>query len=448
MNLPSQLNRMGRKLLYTKEMQQRDSALLGGGDDENPILENPGDPNTQQTDWRALHDIISLVSAPQENAPQTAQPQPGAIAQPVNNALAIQSPPTTETQPPADVNLTNFRNSFFGTPAQEQSYNELFPAQNSAQLPMELTASPQDLSQQQSTWDSLEPVDQLPRASKEKNTDRIMSEIEEKQNSPAVRESSMPKRLGSGLWNAFKLWGEKGAPGGLPGLLGALATGGTAFAVSPDMQANFKKEQGLQKLWGEFGQSAKIEEWQAKQAKTEAETNWQNQRPIIENRKVDVSQAKAEADAKYKDEQIKLGTQKANELKIYRDAIIDLKERGADQNDEKIKLLEATLEERKRANREAEKDKDLDRDARIKVAEIINQGKIAVANIQQDGQNNRTMIDSADKARAVLASIEKQGLIEQSKNGWSNEETRKRIDEKKKAVLDGLSQEVKSSLNQ
>lgn len=116
------------------------------------------------------------------------------------------------------------------------------------------------------------------------------------------------------------------------------------------------------------------------------------QTPQIKQQEVDIKQQKVDTDKEYKQDVIDLGTKKANELKVYREAILELKQSGVDQADKRIKLLEDTLEERKRSNVEGEKDKDLDREARITVAKILNQGKVQVANINQQGALQRQQI--------------------------------------------------------
>lgn len=127
-----------------------------------------------------------------------------------------------------------------------------------------------------------------------------------------------------------------------------------------------------------------------------AQTNAAIEEPILKRYKVDVTRLKNEADAQYKNEVIALGKRKADELKIFRDAQIELKARGADQYDVRLKQLESAMEEAKRRNTEAEKDKDLDREARITVANIMASAqkygvdsRANTAAMQEQGRNRR-----------------------------------------------------------
>lgn len=130
------------------------------------------------------------------------------------------------------------------------------------------------------------------------------------------------------------------------------------------------------------------------------------QKPGLEKYKADTGRMRAENDLLYKTETIALGKRKADELKIYRDAIVELKEKGADQYDVRLKQLQEVIDESKRRNQEAEKDKDLDREARITVAQITAGSRERVANINQGGQNYRTEIKNDNDGKATLVAID------------------------------------------
>lgn len=102
------------------------------------------------------------------------------------------------------------------------------------------------------------PIEQKPKS----KSAQMLDEINAAQEAPIKKEKSFGKRLGSGLWNAIKIWGASGGQGGLAGLVGALATGGIGFALSPDLQGDFKKQQNVGKLWNQYGTQVKAEDAQ------------------------------------------------------------------------------------------------------------------------------------------------------------------------------------------
>jgi hypothetical protein len=146
------------------------------------------------------------------------------------------------------------------------------------------------------------------------------------------------------------------------------------------------------------------------------------QRPALDAKKAEILQMRADTDKWYKTEQVALGTNKAAELSVYRNAIVDLKERGADSTDARIKLLEDTLDERKRATGEEEKDRDLQREAIIKVAQINAGSRENVANINSgDKAADR---DLRTKLAGITDNTKKKGLVQTSLDRWTANETK------------------------
>ncbi len=117
------------------------------------------------------------------------------------------------------------------------------PAANTADLP----ATP------------VAPVNQKPQS----ESARLLGEINAAKQQPAQRESGFWNRLGSGLWNGFLRWGETGGAGGLAGLAGSMGAGGIGFGASPEMHGEFKKQQGINRLWNQYGQAVKAEDAQS-----------------------------------------------------------------------------------------------------------------------------------------------------------------------------------------
>jgi hypothetical protein len=117
-----------------------------------------------------------------------------------------------------------------------------------------------------------------PNAATRGTAQDILNEISAAEQSPAKREKSLFKRLGSGLWNGFKMWAENGGQGGLLGLVGAVGAGGGIFAASPEAQGEFKKQQNINKMWSRFGNRSKAETALAGNARRDALTNQGQQR--------------------------------------------------------------------------------------------------------------------------------------------------------------------------
>lgn len=187
--------------------------------------------------------------------------------------------------------------------------------------------------------------------------------------------------------------------------LGAGAAGGVEGGVTGTVDENFMHDRRLAKLGGDVSTATAMEKQDQELQKGAYANAIAAQRPILDRRKVDAASLRADSDKTYKENQAALGVRKADELKIYQDAIVDLREKGADQNDKRIKLLENTLDERKRSNSEAEKDKDLDRDARIKVANIMSDTNLQTTGMRIksaegiNAANNRVRISLQQNAQ-------------------------------------------------
>jgi hypothetical protein len=153
-------------------------------------------------------------------------------------------------------------------------------------------------------------------------------------------------------------------------------------------------------------------------------------KPEIMQKGADTARLRAEADAEYKSAMAELGAQKARDIREYREAIIKLREQGVEQGDARIRLLEKRIEETIRHNKVSEEDNDLNRQSREKVASMKESGATA-----RKGMSVGTI--SADKARAVLASIDKTA---------PKGATAEMIQQKKDNYIKTLSPEVKRAL--
>lgn len=198
--------------------------------------------------------------------------------------------------------------------------------------------------------------------------------------------------------------------GGLGGALGGAIAGTVRGAIDRNYDDKMQNEMFVRpRLEAQVQRERADAAYQNQVRLDNARATAMEIKPIQDQERIDIQRLKTEADAEYKTNQTALGTRKANELKIYRDAIIELKSKGADQNDKRIELLEKQFEEAKRRNAEAEKDKDLDRDARITTAQIMAGSRLAVARennatrrdialIQRDFQREKMQYEAAVKA--------------------------------------------------
>jgi len=97
-------------------------------------------------------------------------------------------------------------------------------------------------------------------------TERTSSEIERLRNS-RPREHSFGKRLGMGALAGLAEWSRAGGPGGLLGGLASVGTAATIFAASPGAEGEYRKAQKMQGLFGQLGQQQAVEAHQSQMQK-------------------------------------------------------------------------------------------------------------------------------------------------------------------------------------
>lgn len=251
-------------------------------------------------------------------------------------------------------------------------------------------------------------------------SEQKLGQLQDYQNNPVVNND---KGFGGRLWDIVKqaiyAGGQQVAANGgrfNAGTIGALGVGALEGGFNPKVDEIRKRQFDINQERIRLGGLQQQQDFNSQQALKNAQIGIANQKPAIEQQKVNIAQQKAETESIYKTETIALGKRKADELKIYRDAITDLKERGADQYDVRLKQLQDTIEEAKRRNKEAEKDKDLDREARIKVAQILLQSRVDVANINQTGANDRNQANIQANKEKLTALIEQRNQALANKN--------------------------------
>lgn len=215
-------------------------------------------------------------------------------------------------------------------------------------------------------------------------------------------------------WDSVKTGLLGAGKGFLQGGLGGAIIGGGAGAIRGALDRNadekfINENITLPRLAQTAGVARDAETNAVRIEGQQRQNDWLAVRPQIEQQKADTQVFRAEVDREHKQNQIALGTKKADEIRVYHEAIVNARERGLDQNDSRIKLLEKQIEETKRRNTEAEKDKDFDREARIKVAQIMSQTQITTTGMREQGQNNRQQIAiSAQQKLTELKNLQEQ----------------------------------------
>lgn len=192
-----------------------------------------------------------------------------------------------------------------------------------------------------------------------------------------------------------------GSQGGLPGVIAGGITGGIRGAVDRNadeklISRNFKQPALREKVEMEreaetFGQQSRLKD---------ANIAIAEQKPDINQQRADIAEFKAINDAQYKNETLALGKQKADDNRKDRERIFQLRQRGADQTDMRIKLLEQQIEERIRSN---------------KVREA--QGQQRIDNTQSNQSANRAQRETEFQQRlaAKMTADSQKGLLNKQK---------------------------------
>lgn len=163
------------------------------------------------------------------------------------------------------------------------SSDEPVPLQNSANLDLSQMSEPQGrepvvgdqqgLSEPQS--ESLRP----------RTSEDVYNDLQDAKQNPEVKEHSLGKRILSGLWNGYKLWGQ-GGDSSVGSLIGALAMSGIGSAKSPEYLAELKRTGRENKLLGEFGQLSAVEGARRSGQLQQAQLDYTKQKPEIEREKI------------------------------------------------------------------------------------------------------------------------------------------------------------------
>lgn len=124
---------------------------------------------------------------------------------------------------------------------------------------------------------------------------------------------------------------------------------------------------------------------------------------------------KLEIDKEYKGNLVTLGKQKADDVKVYREAIIDLKNQGVRQGDERIKALNKRIDETIRHNQATESQQKINEEGRNSRNTELITGRKEIAAAQIGSQMQRQQISiQAQKTLKEMELASKSGNLERA----------------------------------
>ena len=148
-----------------------------------------------------------------------------------------------------------------------------------------------------------------------------------------------------------------GAAGGPIGML----AGGLNAGMDRNYLEKRQDRKDLQDLVPKLKYQQDQEKYQQEQKQRDLQNQYLAVKPDIAQQNADTSQIRANtaadaaaAMAEYRSNLITLGKQKADDIKAYRDQILQLKQQGIDQNDTRIQMLQQKIDETVRHNKAAE----------------------------------------------------------------------------------------------
>lgn len=149
-----------------------------------------------------------------------------------------------------------------------------------------------------------------------------------------------------------------------------------------------------------------------------AQTSVLVQKPDIDRAKIDAQRQRDQATAEYHNNLVTLGKEKADNIKAYRDDIIDLKQQGVDQNDTRIQQAQQRIDELIRNNK----------------------AKNAQAATNEQGKNNRFNTGQQNKAALATAKMQFELAMKQYQTATGADKTAAQINynNARTAYLDAL----------
>lgn len=151
-------------------------------------------------------------------------------------------------------------------------------------------------------------------------------------------------------------------------------------------------------------------------------------RPDIMQQDADTRAMRAVADAEYKDNLISLGTQKANDVRSYREAIIELRKQGVAQNDRRILALEERIKETIRHNKATEAQQKANEDGRNTRAANTQAGIASrSAGVADRAKQRLSQMNEGQKKAAINKAVDR--WMQQNKGATPEQiaETRQRL---------------------
>lgn len=207
-----------------------------------------------------------------------------------------------------------------------------------------------------------------------------------------------------------KLTTDSAAPANKQGKLAQIG-----WLATQGIQKYFNPQQDIQ-LLGNAKKANRVAQDERYLAPLE-QTMQNQQRQGLQNANIGIAQIKPEimqadantralkqqADEEYKGNIIKLGVEKAKSIKEYRDQIVDLKTRGADQNDERIKALNRRIDETVRNNTATE----AGRNSRATSGQTAATKRVQLAGQLKQGLAEYNAAEKSKNVEAMAAAREK-----------------------------------------
>lgn len=198
----------------------------------------PSVPALQWGGWRRLGGYVEpyKVYITGEDGPEAIVPlEPAMVVPNPNTQTAVAAAGSGDTPPPVYRPLTTTPPAVPAPVYQQSVQSELNPAVS------EMPDASQNAADNQRPpslpYVALSPAQQV----RQREIDYLNA-----QTAQAPRQPKFWNRLGSGILDGLRAWAQAGAPGGIGGALGAIATGGTLFAASPKAQGEYQKFQNVQ----------------------------------------------------------------------------------------------------------------------------------------------------------------------------------------------------------
>jgi hypothetical protein len=201
-------------------------------------VNTPSAPALQWGGWRRLGGYVEphKVYITGENGPEAIVPlEPAVVVPNPNTQTAVAAAGSGDAPPPVYRPLTTTPPAAPAPVYQQSVQSELNPAVS--EMPDDSQNAADNQRPPSLPYVALSPAQQV----RQREIDYLNA-----QTAQAPRQPKFWNRLGSGILDGLRAWAQAGAPGGVGGAIGAIATGGALFAASPKAQAEYQKFQNVQ----------------------------------------------------------------------------------------------------------------------------------------------------------------------------------------------------------